>query len=135
MLVRAACLLIVPFLAACSPLHLFDTLVPKDNGVRLVARDQPFAAGERGRLDVYAPTGTQASDRLPVIIFFYGGSWNTGSKEGYGFAGRALASRGFVAVIPDYRLVRHAPFPAFLEDSAAAARWVRANVGRFGGRL
>lgn len=40
-----------------------------------------------------------------MIVFFYGGSWNSGSKDGYGFVRRALASRGFLIAIPDYRLV------------------------------
>jgi acetyl esterase/lipase len=35
--------------------------------------------------------------------------------------------------MPDYRLVQQARYPAFLEDGAAAVRWVRVNAGRFGG--
>jgi acetyl esterase/lipase len=66
-------------------------------------------------------------------VFFYGGSWTTGTREGYAFAGQALAAKGFVVVIPDYRLVPEVRFPAFLEDGAAAVRWVRANAARFGG--
>ena len=117
----------------CSPLGAFNALVPKDGGARLVAKDQAFAAGERGKLDVYAPSGTRAGGKLPVIVFFYGGSWNIGSKAEYAFAGQALASQGFVTVIPDYRLAQQARYPAFLEDGAAAVRWVRANAERFGG--
>ncbi|MBA3677339.1 MAG: alpha/beta hydrolase [Sphingosinicella sp.] len=119
--------------AACSPINAFDTLVPKDGGARLAARNQAFAAGDRGKVDVYAPKGATASDKLPVIVFFYGGSWNSGSKDGYGFVGRALAAQGFVVALPDYRLIEQAAYPAFLQDGAAAVRWIRANAGRFGG--
>ena len=79
---------------ACSPLRAFNTLVPKDGDVRVVARDAAFGGDPRQRLDVYAPAGR--SGPLPVIVFFYGGSWNSGTKNGYAFVGRALAARGFV---------------------------------------
>jgi acetyl esterase/lipase len=120
-------------LAGCSPLHTFNALVPKDRSGALVAKDQTFAPGPRGKLDVYAPKRSAGEAPVPVIVFFYGGSWNSGDKDGYGFAGRALAAQGFVVAIPDYRLVPEARFPAFLEDGAAAVRWVRANAARFGG--
>jgi acetyl esterase/lipase len=119
--------------ASCSPLKTFNALVPKDPGVSLVAKDQSFRPGPRGALDLYAPKGTRARLRLPIIVFFYGGSWNSGTKDGYAFVGRALAARGFVVAIPDYRLVPEVRFPAFLEDGADAVRWVRANAHRFGG--
>lgn len=99
----------------------------------MIARDQVFAPGERGRLDVYAPRRMTAGTKLPVIVFFYGGSWNSGSKSHYRFAGQALASQGFVVVLPDYRLTQEAKYPAFLQDNAAAVRWVRSNIARFGG--
>jgi acetyl esterase/lipase len=118
-------------LAGCSALGAFNTIVPKDPGVTLAAKNEAFREGKRGRLDVYAPAGTKA--RLPVIVFFYGGSWNSGAKEGYGFAGRALASQGFVVAVPDYRLLPEARYPDFLHDGAAAVRWVRSNIARFGG--
>lgn len=117
--------------AACSPLRAFNAVVPHDGGVS-VARGIAYGSDPRQRLDVYVPTG-QVSTPRPVIVFFYGGSWNSGVREGYGFAGRALAAAGFVVVVPDYRLVPAVRFPAFLEDGAAAVRWVRANVAAFGG--
>ena len=132
-MVRLFGLLLPLILSACSPLRAFDALVPKDGGARLVAKDQAFTSGPRGKLDIYAPRGAAVSETLPVIVFFYGGSWNTGSKAGYSFVGRALAAQGFVVAVPDYRLVKDAPYPAFLEDGAAAVRWVRANAARFGG--
>jgi acetyl esterase/lipase len=68
-----------------------------------------------------------------VIVFFYGGSWNSGSRSGYAFVGRALAARGFVTVIPDYRLVPEVVYPGFVLDGASAVRWVRAHAKDYGG--
>ena len=117
---------------ACSPLKTFDTLVPKDSGVAKVADDVAFGADPRQRLDLYAPIGARAAP-LPVIVFFYGGSWNSGIKDGYAFVGRALAARGFLVAIPDYRLLPQIAYPSFLEDNAAAVRWVVGHAGRYGG--
>jgi acetyl esterase/lipase len=119
-------------LAGCTPLGAFNALVPKDEGARLVARDQAYASGDRRRLDVYASALIDQAAR-PVIVFFYGGSWKGGSKDGYSFVGRALAAQGFVVAVPDYRLVPQVRFPKFVEDSAAAVKWVRAHIARFGG--
>lgn len=129
---RALAPLLLLIATSCSPLRTFNSLVPKDPGVDIVARDQIFREGPRGRLDLYAPS-KRGKERLPIIVFFYGGSWNSGTKDGYAFAGRALAARGFLVAIPDYRLVPEVRFPAFLEDGAAAVRWVRAHAGRYGG--
>ncbi|SFP75487.1 alpha/beta hydrolase [Sphingomonas rubra] len=123
--------LIAALATACSPLRTFDALVPKDGGVRVVARDVAYGEGSRQRLDVYAPN--RGKGPRPVVVFFYGGSWNSGTKDGYRFVGRALAARGFVVVIPDYRLVPEVRFPEFLRDNAAAVRWTRVHVAALGG--
>ncbi len=118
--------------SACSPLKTFDALVPKDGGVAVVARDAAFGPDPRQRLDLYAPRKTPANG-LPIIVFFYGGSWNSGTKDGYAFVGRALAAKGFLVAVPDYRLVPQVRYPAFLEDNASAVRWVIAHAGNYGG--
>jgi acetyl esterase/lipase len=117
-------------LGGCTPLGAFNALVPKDGGAQRVASGLPYGEGPRRMLDVYAPPG--AKDR-PVIVFFYGGSWNTGERARYSFLGRALAARGFVTVVPDYRLVPEVTYPGFVEDGAAAVRWVRENAKNYGG--
>ena len=129
---RSVSPLLLLLAASCSPLRTFNALVPKDPGVERIAQDQAYREGARGRLDLYAPR-KRAAGQLPIIVFFYGGSWNSGTKDGYGFVGRALASRGFLVAIPDYRLVPKVRFPSFLEDGAAAVRWVRAHAARYGG--
>lgn len=118
--------------AACSPLTLFNSVMPKDGGVRVAVHDAAFGPDRLQRLDVYVPKRPSGAT-LPIVIFFYGGSWNSGTKDGYSFVGRALAARGFVVAIPDYRLVPQVHYPAFLEDNAAAVRWVRAHAAEFGG--
>ncbi|WBO23821.1 alpha/beta hydrolase [Sphingomonas abietis] len=118
--------------SACSPLKMFNAVMPKDGGARLAMQDAAFGPDPRQRLDIYVPKAASASPR-PIIVFFYGGSWNSGTKSGYSFVGRALASRGFVVAVPDYRLVPQVRYPAFLEDNAAAVRWVRGHAREFGG--
>ena len=131
-MLRPALPLLLLVASACSPILAFNSLMPRDGGTIRAAQGEAYGTGTRARIDVYAPA--EAGERpLPVIVFFYGGSWKAGSREGYGFAGRALAARGFVVAVPDYRLLPEGRFPAFLEDSAAAVRWVRAHIGRYGG--
>lgn len=129
---RRSLLFALPFLSACTPsLGSFDALAPRDRGGTRVGRDLAYGEGPRRKLDVYAPTERQSA--LPVIVFIYGGSWSSGGKDDYEFLGAALASRGFVTVLPDYRLVPEVRFPGFLEDCAAAVRWVEDHVSEYGG--
>ena len=116
--------------AACSPLGLLNSLGPRDAGARRVARDLPYGDDPRQRMDVYAPIG---SGPYPTLVFFYGGGWDSGSRDVYGWAGQALAARGFVVALPDYRLVPQVVFPAFLEDAAAATAHAAAFASRYRG--
>ncbi|HYG49219.1 MAG TPA: alpha/beta hydrolase [Allosphingosinicella sp.] len=115
-----------------DPLGSFNALMPKDRASKRVAEGVAFGSGERLKLDVYAPRAPAARPR-PVILFFYGGSWNSGRRQGYAFAGRALAAQGFVVIVPDYRLVPEVRYPDFLSDCAAAVRWARRHAGAWGG--
>lgn len=42
-------------LSGCSPLKLFNAVVPKDGGVLLAVRDAAYGGDPRQRLDVYTP--------------------------------------------------------------------------------
>jgi acetyl esterase/lipase len=94
--------------------------------------DIAYGSDARQKLDIYAPTAKAETPR-PVLIFFHGGAWRDGEREGYGFLGRAFASRGFVTVIADYRKAPKVRFPAFVEDTASAISWVHANISRHRG--
>lgn len=125
LLVAAAVLLLV----GCSPLAALNASVPSD-GYDL-ARGQAYGEHSRQQLDVYAPkTG---SVPRPVVVYFYGGSWERGSRSEYKFLGEALTSKGFVTVVADYRLYPEVKFPSFLEDGAKAVTWVQENIADFGG--
>ncbi|WP_371348123.1 alpha/beta hydrolase [Ancylobacter sp. IITR112] len=91
-----------------------------------------YAEGARHRLDVYRPASGNGTD-LPVVVFFYGGSWDSGERAMYRFVGAALASRGMVVIIPDYRVYPQVRFPTFVEDGARAVRWAKTHAARYGG--
>jgi len=97
----------------------------------IVSHDIAYAPGDRRTLDVYRPSRTAPG--RPVVVFFYGGSWDSGGKADYAWAGRALAAQGFVVVVPDYRLYPQVRWPAFLQDSAQAVKWARDHAADYGG--
>ncbi len=119
-------------LVSCSATRLLNTLVP-ESGFK-VTQDIAFSAIPRDKLDVYRPAGSTPTTPLkPVVVFFYGGAWDSGDKGGYLFAAEALTSRGYVAVVPDYRLYPEITFPAYMDDAALAVKWTFDNIAQHGG--
>ena len=96
-----------------------------------VHHDVAYGDNTRQKLDIYVPDDLSA--RTPVVLFIYGGAWKAGSKNIYLFAGQALASRGYIAVVADYRLYPEVTFPGFIEDNAKAFRFVHDNIASYGG--
>jgi len=117
--------------AACSPLGLLNNLGPRDRGVRRVARDIAYGDDPRQKMDIHAPTGP-AERPWPMLVFFYGGGWDSGERQLYAWAAQALAARGFVVATPDYRLVPQVHFPAFIEDAALATAMAGRIAARYG---
>ena len=113
-----------------APISLFAAVTPRDPARRL-ARGEAFGPLPRHRLDVYAPA--RGEGPWPTAVFFYGGSWDAGRRQDYGWVGRALAAQGFLAIVPDYRLHPQAAYPGFLEDCALAVRWVVDHARGLGG--
>jgi acetyl esterase/lipase len=112
-----------------SPLGFINRLVPKDT----FNKHDGIAYGRlpRQKLDVYVPRN--GGQDLPVVVFFYGGTWQSGQRQDYLFIAEALTARGIITVIPDYRLYPEVRFPTFIEDGAAAVAWVRHHIGDYGG--
>src|SRR6187551_3805726 len=98
-------------------------------------------------LNVWTPA-TSAEDRLPVLVYFYGGGNMAGDGSEPRYDGEALARRGIVTVTVNYRLgvfgffahrelSEESPYDVsgnqgYLDQHMALV-WVRDNIGAFGG--
>ena len=123
-----AALGLLPLLQACSPLGLINALVP--GGTHRFTADQAYGPEARQRLDVYQPVPPVAD--APIVVFFYGGSWSSGRRQDYRFVGEALASRGIVTLVADYRLSPQVRYPVFVQDSALALGWAARQAATLG---
>lgn len=128
----ALSLLGASLLAACSPVKLVNNLTPDDTYV--TEGGIAYGSEPRQALDVYRPLAQTSppEGKRPLIVFFYGGTWSSGDRSMYKFVGEALASRGAVVVIPDYRLSPQVTYPVFVKDSALAMKWGFDNAARLG---
>ena len=128
---RIAALLCLLSLAACSGTGALNALTPDDS----YRFDGGLAYGEhpRQRADLYRPRVERPAAGYPVVLFFYGGSWNRGEREQYRFVGEALAARGVLVLIADYRLYPEVRYPEFLVDGAAAVDFALARLAGWGG--
>lgn len=115
-------------LSACSPVNTLNALVPETGYTRV--SDIAYGSAHRQRLDVYIPTASR--DQAPAVIFYYGGSWQSGDKKDYKFVAEALASQGIFVVIPDYRVYPEVVFPDFVADAAAVVDWSHHQLSRYG---
>jgi acetyl esterase/lipase len=86
------------------------------------------------KLHIFYPEGHEASDRRPVIVFFFGGGWVSGSPNQFFPHCEYLASRGMVAVSAEYRVrSRNKTTPKeCVEDGKSAIRWIRKHAGELG---
>lgn len=95
-----------------------------------VELDRSYGPDPRHKLDLYVPDGVLSS--APVLLFFYGGSWQSGSKAIYRAFGQAFASQGIVTAVADYRLYPQVRYPDFLDDGALAFKFLRATAAELG---
>lgn len=126
MVAAAACLL----MAGCRATEFFVANTPSTFSDVERYVDLPYGNDPRQQLDIIAP---RHGENLPVVVFWYGGSWIAGRKSEYRFVGDALAKRGIVTVLADYRLYPQVTFPLFDEDGAKAVAWVEHHVREYRG--
>ena len=125
---------IAVILAGCAPISLFNIFIPGSGFT--ATHDIAFTPHPRNKLDVYSPKSASNSSNVgqkPVVVFFYGGAWESGDKSSYLFVAEALTSRGYVVVIPNYRVYPEVIFPTYMEDAALAVRWTFDNIAQYGG--
>ncbi|GLQ90887.1 alpha/beta hydrolase [Dyella flagellata] len=82
------------------------------------------------KLDIYRPV---TAGHVPIVVFFYGGSWVHGERSWYRFVGTALASHGITVVIPDYRKYPQVKMDGFMQDAARAVAWTYRHAETLGG--
>ena len=87
----------------------------------------PSPAGPLG-IRVYRPDG---GPPRPIFVYLHGGGWTLGDLDTHDTVCRRISRRrrlhGRVAV--DYRLAPEHPYPAAMDDTIAAVRWLAANGG------
>lgn len=122
-------------LASCSGARLESValnLVNSTNSTRglTVVTDRRYGPDARNLLDVYAPPNAR---NAPVVLFVHGGSWQGGDKADYRFVGESLARAGYVTGVMSYRLAPQNRYPTYVQDAAAALKWLRDNTRTYGG--
>lgn len=129
LVLRAFKVLPLVLLGGCSALQVVNSV----SKIYTVDVKENIAFGEDPKLkyDLYLPdTASEEFDATPVIVFFYGGSWNRGDKSEYEFVGRRLASMGYIAAVPNYRLYPEVKYPAFLEDGALSIAHLKKELAK-----
>lgn len=121
-------LLCLPWLGGCER-AFFATL-----NLRATAPVEhvSYGAAPHQAIDVFMPQAT-AGAPAPIVVFFYGGRWQGGRRADYAFVGEALAARGVLTFVADYRHYPAVRFPEFMHDAAQAVAWVHAHAADFGG--
>ncbi|KAI8928597.1 Alpha/Beta hydrolase protein [Entophlyctis helioformis] len=109
-----------------------------------------FKAGEDClNVNVFAPANAEDNSKLPVLVYFYGGSFNDGFNnqpfiQGATFFAAAAEKQQAVIVVPNYRtnafgflasaeLAKQDSLNVGLLDQKLAFEWVRNNIAQFGG--
>jgi acetyl esterase/lipase len=80
-------------------------------------------------LDTYVPAA--ARSRRPGVVFIHGGGWDRGDKSLFSCEASQVARLGWDGFSINYRLDPPARFPASIEDSLKAVRWIRSHAARF----
>jgi para-nitrobenzyl esterase len=125
------------FAARCMQQPLFGDMNFRANGM---SEDCLY-------LNVWTPAKS-AGERLPVLVYFFGGGFRAGDGSEPRYDGESMARRGIVALTVNYRLgefgffahpeltkesPQHASGNQGFLDQTAALRWVKQNIAAFGG--
>ncbi|WP_034344888.1 alpha/beta hydrolase [Deinococcus misasensis] len=129
-LLLATALLTLPLVAQAQnrDLNLLNTLtVTRDLQVQ---HNIPYGTESRQKLDIYLP---RQKGTHPVVVFVHGGSWQSYSKDNFEFVGESFARAGYVTVLVNYRLAPQFTYPAFVQDTVKAFKWVKDNIQQHSG--
>jgi para-nitrobenzyl esterase len=135
---------------APQPVSNWDTVLQADKFAPgpIQAWDSPSGKSEDCLyLNIWTPAKS-ANDRIPVLVWIYGGGFNGGATSVPGYNGEHLARKGVVLVSIAYRVGRlgffvhpelsaenehHASGNYGLMDMIAGLKWIQKNIAAFGG--
>ncbi len=106
---------------SCKPTMIYKNITYTQN-----------AKGEDVKLNIFTPKNTR-NKANPVLIFIYGGNWNTGNKEKYSILGRNFARKNLTVVIPDYTLSPEANVDEMTKQVASAIKFTKDNAAKYNG--
>lgn len=102
------------------------------NGQKLIPYKQIDTT--RLYLEVYVPEGFDKAGKLPALVFFFGGGWNSGDRSQFRNHAVYFSQKGMVCILADYRTRNKnntTPFES-LKDARSAMRFVRQNAAQLG---
>jgi acetyl esterase/lipase len=95
-----------------------------------ITKDVAYGSQPHQVLDIYQP---DQPGNYPVVMYIYGGGWDSGNKELYALVAQKLVPYGVVVVIPRYQLYPDASYTQMSEDVATALAWTVTNIARYDG--
>jgi acetyl esterase len=105
-------------------------VIPKHDVHAVEERSVPGPGGTIP-VRVYRPSSDPG---LPIVVWFHGGGWVTGSLETHDQLSRLLCDDAIAIVVSvDYRLAPETKFPGAVDDCVAAWRWITAHAAELGG--
>ena len=111
--------------------RLHPAASPKRHGVELIS-DLHYGPDARWhRLDVYRPLHRPGP--LPIVFYVHGGGFHLLSKDTHWLLALVFARVGYLVVNISYRLAPRDPYPAAIEDTCLAFRWLAAHARELGG--
>lgn len=86
-----------------------------------------------GRRDLHVDIFRPDDDKTyPALLMIHGGGWNSGNKSLQVPMAQQIASKGYVTIPVEYRLIPEALYPAGLHDVKTAIRWAREHAAEYG---
>ena len=81
------------------------------------------------KMNIYRPDDDR---RYPALLMIHGGGWNSGNLSLQVPMAQQIATRGYVTIPVEYRLIPEALFPAGVDDLEDAISWIYVNADKYG---
>ena len=96
--------------------------------------DLPEVPGHRFPIRIYRPAKSDVA-KLPLMVYFHGGYWCSGTADAEDLGCRAIIARGndIIIVSFEYRLIPEVDWKTVFSDAENAVKWAAANASRIGG--